>query len=94
MTLLVSHGIKAILLQETLPRYKVDRGVQLSITRLVHYAVMTIGFLVILRIIGFGLGDIGLFLAYTRLGSRLVAGLPEFLPAFSDSATVPKVSRH
>jgi small-conductance mechanosensitive channel len=60
VTLLFSHGIKNVLLQETLPRYDVDPGVQVSITRLVHYAVMTIGFLIILRILGFRLGQVAI----------------------------------
>lgn len=60
VTLLCSHGIRSILLQETLPRHDVDPGVQVSITRLVHYAVMTIGFLIILRILGFRLGQVAI----------------------------------
>ncbi len=69
ITLLFSHGITAVLLQETLPRYNVEHGVQLSFTRLIHYAILTIGFLIILRIIGFGLGQI------TIIGGALGVGI-------------------
>ena len=68
-TLLFSHAIKAILLQETLPRHNVELGVQLSITRLIHYAILTIGFLIILRILGFGMGQI------TIIGGALGVGI-------------------
>ncbi len=69
ITHLCSHAIRAVLLQETLPRYKVEHGVQLSITRLIHYAILTIGVLVILRILGFGLGQI------TIIGGALGVGI-------------------
>ena len=51
--LLVSKAVQAILLREVLPRYGADKGVQLSISRLVHYAVLTCGFFVMLRVLGF-----------------------------------------
>ena len=69
ITLLVSRGLRAFLLQESLPRHKVEKGVQLSITRLVHYAIMTLGFIVLLRVLGFGLNQI------TILGGALGVGI-------------------
>ena len=69
ITLLVSRGIRAFLLQEVLPYHKVEKGVQLSIARLVHYAILTIGFIVLLRVLGFGLNQI------TILGGALGVGI-------------------
>jgi len=68
-TILVSRGICAFLLQEVLPDHGVERGVQLSITRLVHYAVLTIGFIVLLWALGFGMNQI------TILGGALGVGI-------------------
>lgn len=51
--LLVSKAAQAILLREVLPRYGSDKGSQLSISRLVHYAILTGGFFVMLRVLGF-----------------------------------------
>lgn len=56
--LLVSRGIRAFLQQEVLPRYKVEQGAQISITRLVHYAILFIGVIILLSVLGFGLNQI------------------------------------
>lgn len=69
LTFLISRAIQAFLRQEVLPHHGVDKGVQISITRLVHYAVLTIGFIVLLRILGFGLNQI------TILGGALGVGI-------------------
>ena len=69
LTFLISRAIQAFLRQEVLPNHGVDKGVQISITRLVHYAVMTIGFIVLLRVLGFGLNQI------TILGGALGVGI-------------------
>ena len=69
VTLLISRGLRAFLLQEVLPTHGVERGVQLSISRLVHYAILTIGFIVLLRVLGFGLNQI------TILGGALGVGI-------------------
>lgn len=68
-TLLVSRGIRAFLLQDILPHYRVDIGVQISITRLVHYAILVVGFLVLLSMLGFGINQI------TILGGALGVGI-------------------
>jgi len=67
--ILVSRGIRAFLLQEVLPRYKVEQGAQISITRLIHYAILFIGFLILLSALGFGLSQI------TILGGALGVGI-------------------
>ena len=68
-TILCSRAIRAFLMQEVLPHYDAEKGVQLSIARLVHYAILTIGFLVLLRMLGFGLNQI------TILGGALGVGI-------------------
>lgn len=68
-TILFSSGIQAFLLQEVLPRHNVEKGVQISISRLVHYAILLVGFIILLRILGFGLSQI------TILGGALGVGI-------------------
>lgn len=67
--LLASKAIQMLLLNKVLPRYGAERGVQLSITRLVHYGILTIGFLVMLRVLGFQLNQLAL------LGGALGVGI-------------------
>ncbi len=69
ITLLVSRALRAFLLQEVLPYHGVEKGVQHSIARLVHYAILTVGFIVLLRVLGFGLNQI------TILGGALGVGI-------------------
>ena len=57
---LASKGIQTLLLNKVLPRYGAAKGVQLSITRLAHYAILTIGFLIMLRVLGFELNQLAL----------------------------------
>ncbi len=65
----LSKITQSILLQSILPRKNVDRGVQLSITRLLHYAIMLIGFLMALQALGFSLTNL------TILGGALGVGI-------------------
>lgn len=67
--LLTSKAIQAFLLQNVLPRYKAEKGVQISIVRLVHYAILTVGFIIMLRVLGFQLNQI------TLLGGALGVGI-------------------
>jgi len=69
LTILISRALQAFLLQEVLPRYRVEKGVQLSITRLVHYAIMTIGFFILLWALGFSMSQI------TILGGAVGVGI-------------------
>jgi potassium efflux system protein len=68
-TLLCSRGLRAFLIQAVLPRYGVKIGAQVSITKLVHYAILTVGFFILLKILGFSLGQI------TILGGALGVGI-------------------
>lgn len=67
--LLVSRATQTLLLREVLPRYHAEKGVQLSIARLVHYGILTIGFLVLLKVLGFELRQL------TILGGALGVGI-------------------
>lgn len=67
--LLTSKAIQVLLLKNVLPRYKAEKGVQLSITRLAHYAILTIGFIIMLRVLGFQLNQL------TLLGGALGVGV-------------------
>ncbi len=67
--LLTSKAIQTILLNKVLPRYGAEKGVQLSITRLAHYAILTISFVIMLRVLGFQLNQLAL------LGGALGVGI-------------------
>lgn len=67
--LIASKAVQAILLKNVLPRYKAEKGVQASVTRLAHYAILTFGFLIMLRVLGFQLKQI------TLLGGALGIGV-------------------
>jgi small-conductance mechanosensitive channel len=64
-----SRIVQSILLQSVLPRRNVDKGVQLSITRLLHYSIMLVGFLMALQSLGFSLTNL------TILGGALGVGI-------------------
>ncbi len=67
--ILTSKAIQTLLLNKVLPRYGAAKGVQLSITRLAHYAILTIGFVIMLRVLGFELNQLAL------LGGALGVGI-------------------
>jgi len=67
--LLISRAVRGILLQEVLPRYSADLGVQLSIARLVNYAILVIGFIILLQVLGFELTKL------TIIGGALGVGI-------------------
>lgn len=64
-----SRAIQALLLKKVLPRYGAEKGVQLSIARLVHYAILTLGFLIMLLALGFQLNQL------TIIGGALGVGI-------------------
>jgi small-conductance mechanosensitive channel len=66
---LTSRALQAILLDEIMPRNNIDRGVQLSIARLVHYTVITIGLIILLQVMGVSLTKL------TILGGALSVGI-------------------
>ena len=68
-SILISRATQAILLDEVLPRYKIDKGVQLSIARLVHYAILLIGGIILIKLMGANLTKL------TILGGALSVGI-------------------
>ncbi len=68
-SLLVSWSVQSLLLEEVLPRRQMARGVQFAITRLIHYALVFVGFIIALRILGFGLTNL------TIIGGALGVGV-------------------
>ncbi len=80
VTVLSSRGINAFLIQEFLPRYRVTRGVQESIIRLVHYGILIIGFMVLMKLLGFKFGDIAIIGG--ALGVGIGFGLKEIVNNF------------
>ena len=49
---ITSWTIQSLLLDEILPRRQMDRGVQISITRLIHYALVLLGFILAVMALG------------------------------------------
>jgi len=68
-SLLVSWAVQSLLLEEVLPRRQITRGARFAITRLVHYTLVFIGFIIALRILGFGLTNL------TIIGGALGVGV-------------------
>ena len=68
-SILISRAIQAILLDEVLPHHNIDTGVQLSITRLVHYTILLIGVIILIRAMGANLTKL------TILGGALSVGI-------------------
>ena len=60
VTFLLSWMIQALLLHEVLPKRRVTKGVQVSISKLVHYAILLVGFMVGLRVLGFDLTNMAI----------------------------------
>lgn len=69
VTIMFSRGVQTILADDVLPGYKIQQGVQLSITRLVHYAILIIGGLTLLYALGVSLTHL------TILGGALGVGI-------------------
>ncbi len=66
---LFSKAIQGLLLQEVLPRYNAAMGVQFSIVRLVNYAMLAIGLILVLHVLGVQLTNL------TILGGALGIGV-------------------
>jgi len=67
--ILSSRAIQAILLDEVMPRYRIGLGAQLSISRLIHYTILLIGFIILLKALGLDLTKL------TILGGALSVGI-------------------
>jgi small-conductance mechanosensitive channel len=69
VSLLLSRAIQSILAEAVFPRRGVDRGAQLSMARLVHYAILLIGFFLALGLLGVDFTNI------TIIGGALGVGI-------------------
>jgi len=67
--LLISRAVQGIFTEAVFPRRGVERGAQLSMARLVHYAILLVGFLVALGILGVNFTNI------TIIGGALGVGI-------------------
>jgi small-conductance mechanosensitive channel len=66
---LVSWVVQGVLLEQVFPKRRVQRGVQLALSRLVHYALMLVGFLIALGALGLNFRNI------TIIGGALGVGI-------------------
>jgi small-conductance mechanosensitive channel len=66
---IVSWAIQTVLMEEVLRRRQVERGVRMSMARLVHYVLVLVGFMIALSALGFDLKNI------TILGGALGIGI-------------------
>ncbi|WP_419659210.1 mechanosensitive ion channel MScS [Desulfosarcina variabilis str. Montpellier] len=68
-TFAVSWAVQSLLMENVLSRGQMDTGARLSITRLVHYALILVGFLIALSAMGFELKNV------TIIGGALGVGI-------------------
>ena len=66
---LISWTVQAVFMEEVLRRRHVESGVRMSMARLIHYALVLVGFLIALSALGFDLKNI------TILGGALGIGI-------------------
>jgi potassium-dependent mechanosensitive channel len=65
----LSWGLQSLLLENVLSRRQMDAGARISIARLVHYALVLVGFLIALSALGFELKNV------TIIGGALGVGI-------------------
>ena len=65
---LTSWILQKLLMDEVLYRRRVEKGVRLSITRLIHYAILVVGFLLVLSTLGFEVTKITIMLSALGVG--------------------------
>ncbi len=68
-SLLISRAVQNILVEEVFPRLGVERGVQISMGHLIHYAILLVGFLLALAAMGVNFTNI------TIIGGALGVGI-------------------
>jgi small-conductance mechanosensitive channel len=66
---LFSWAIQQILMEDVLKRKKVEKGTRISISRLLHYALVLVGFVIALSVLGFDMKNI------TIIGGALGIGI-------------------
>jgi small-conductance mechanosensitive channel len=68
-SLLISRAVQSILSEEVFPRRGLERGVQISMGHLIHYAILLVGFLLALATLGVNFTNI------TIIGGALGVGI-------------------
>jgi small-conductance mechanosensitive channel len=68
-SLLISRAVQSILSEEVFPRRRVEKGVQISMGHLIHYAILLVGFLLALAALGVNFTNI------TIIGGALGVGI-------------------
>ena len=68
-SLLISRAVQSILVEEVFPRRGVEKGVQISMGRLMHYTILLVGFLLALATLGVNFTNI------TIIGGALGVGI-------------------
>jgi small-conductance mechanosensitive channel len=66
---LISWAIQEILMEDVLKRRRVEKGTRISIARLLHYALVLVGFVIALSVLGFDMKNI------TIIGGALGIGI-------------------
>ena len=66
---LISWAIQEILMEDVLKRRRVEKGTRISIARLMHYALVLVGFVIALSVLGFDMKNI------TIIGGALGIGI-------------------
>ena len=69
VSLLISRAVQSILAEALFPRRGVERGARISIARLIHYAILLVGFLLALTTLGVNFTNI------TIIGGALGVGI-------------------
>lgn len=82
--ILLSRGLRKILKTKLFPKYKLDEGIQLVISRVIHYLLVGLGIIVAVQSIGlnltslavvFGLLSVGIGFGLQHVASNFVSGL-------------------
>jgi small-conductance mechanosensitive channel len=68
VSFLASWIVQKLLMDEVLARQRVEKGVRVSIARLVHYVIIFIGFLVALFVLGFEFTKLTIVLSALGVG--------------------------
>jgi small-conductance mechanosensitive channel len=80
----LSRGLRRILKRKVFPKYKLDEGIQLVISRVTHYLLVGLGIIVAVQSIGlnltslavvFGLLSVGIGFGLQHVASNFVSGL-------------------
>jgi len=81
---LISRGIRRLITNRIFPKYKLDMGIQLAISRIVHYMIIGLGIIMGVQLIGlnltslavvFGLLSVGIGFGLQNIAANFISGL-------------------